>query len=87
MKKCVNLRQKTVDLRQKTVIDVTTAEKIGYIRDMDIDFDSGVIKSVTIPRGRFFGLFGERKNITVPWDNVTAIGSEFVLVKISEHEF
>lgn len=73
------------DLRQKKVIDVKTAEVVGYIRDMEIDFETGKIKSVTIPcRGILRMFFGE-KNTTVPWDSVVAIGSEFVIVKISDN--
>ena len=72
------------DLRQKRVIDVKTAEVVGYIRDMEIDVETGKIKSVTIPKKGFFkALFGE-KNTTVLWDSVVAIGSEFVIVKMSD---
>lgn len=75
---------KNFDLRQKKVIDSGTAEALGYIRDMDIDFETGKIRSVTIPKKGFSGAFGRDKSITVPWDNVLAIGSEFVIVKSSE---
>lgn len=72
------------DLRQKKVIDVKTAEQIGFIRDMDIDFATGKIKSVTIPKKGFLGIFSIGKMTTVPWDSVVAIGSEYVIVKISD---
>ncbi len=69
------------DLRQKKVIDADTAENIGYIRDMDIDFETGRINSVTIPPKGVLGFFKPGKRTTVPWENVTAIGSEYVLVR------
>lgn len=72
---------KKFDLRQKKVIDADTAEVIGYIRNMDIDFDSGRIRSVTVPQKGFLGVFGLGKNVTVPWERVLAMGSEYVLVK------
>lgn len=75
---------KNFDLRQKKVIDVDTAEKIGYIRDMDIDIENGRINSVTIPKNGFFG-FLTGKAVTVPWRDVVAVGSEFVLVKRTEN--
>lgn len=72
---------KNFDLRQKKVIDVDTAELVGFIRDMDIDFETGNIRSVTIPgKGIFGGLFRD-STVTVPWVNVVAIGSEYVLIK------
>ncbi len=72
---------KNFDLRQKRVIDVDTAEEIGFIRDMDIDFDTGKIRSVTIPKKGIFSSFSKENNITVPWERVVAIGSEFVIIK------
>ena len=75
---------KNFDLRQKRVIDMDTAEAIGFIRDMDIDFDTGKIKSVTIPHSGFFGAVLKGKAITVPWESVVSIGSEFVIVKQEE---
>ena len=72
---------KNFDLRQKKVIAVDTAEVIGYIRDMDIDFDTGRINSVTVPRSGFAGIIGNGRSITVPWESVVAIGSEYVIVK------
>ena len=76
---------KNFDLRQKKVIDADTAEVIGYIRDMDIDFATGRINSVTVPRCGFARVIGIEKNITVPWERVVAIGSEYVLVKTKDN--
>ena len=75
---------KNFDLRQKRVIDVDTAEAIGFIRDMDIDFETGKIRSVTIPQKGIFGILSGSKNVTVPWASVVAIGNEFVIVKRNE---
>ena len=72
---------RSFDLRQKKVIDADTAEKIGYIRDMDIDFENGRINSVTIPKGGILGMLGDKGSITVPWENVQAIGREYVIIK------
>lgn len=75
---------KNFDLRQKRVIDVDTAEVVGFIRDMDIDFETGKIRSVTIPQKGIFGILSGSKNVTVPWERVVAIGNEFVIIKRSE---
>lgn len=75
---------KNFDLRQKRVIDVDTAEEVGFIRDMDIDFDTGKIKSVSIPKRGILGAFSKDNNITVPWERVISIGREFVIIKSKE---
>lgn len=72
------------DLRQKKVIDIKTAEQVGFIRNMDIDFETGRIKSVTVPKKGFFGFLLGRKSTTLSWENVVAIGSEYILVNTAE---
>ena len=75
---------KSFDLKRKKVIDVETAELIGYIHDMDIDFKSGKINSITIPQRGILSFFKREKNVIFPWENVIAIGSEFVIIKQKE---
>lgn len=77
--------QKSLDLRQKKVIDADTAEQIGYIRDMDIDFASGKVISVTVQKSGFSWMIHDFKGITVSWDEVLAIGSEYVLIKFKKN--
>ena len=77
--------QKNFDLKQKKVIDVDTAEFIGYIRNMDIDIVTGRINSVTVPSAGLFRIPGIGREITVPWSWVMAIGREYVLVKTGEN--
>lgn len=77
--------RKNLDLRQKKVIDVDTAEQIGYICDMDIDFASGKILSVGIPKGGISWLIRDFNGIKVSWDEVVAIGREYILVKFKKN--
>ena len=71
-------------LKQRTVIDINTAEKIGYVADVEIDEISGSISHLIVSRytswwSTLFGI-GE---ISLPWEAVTALSDEFVLVKSS----
>lgn len=77
--------RKNLDLRQKKVIDADTAEQIGFIRDMDIDFSSGKIVSVTVVKNGFLWLPQDFKGISVSWDEVLAIGNEYVLVRTEKN--
>ncbi len=69
------------DLKQKEVINILDAQILGYICDVDIDFDTGRIRSVIIPsRRRLFNLF-KKKEYIIPWEEIYAVGKEVVLVK------
>ena len=73
---------KGTKLRKRIVIDISTAEGLGYVSDLEIDEISGCVTSLIVRKspgilGSFFGL-GE---VNVPWHCVVAMGNEFVLVK------
>ncbi len=70
------------DFRQKEVISITEAKRLGFISDIDIDFEKGVIESIIIPgRSRFFGMFGASEDIHIPWSDIYKIGDDLILVK------
>ena len=73
------------DLRQKEVINVCGAQRLGYIYDVDIDFDTGNIRSIIIParRGIFSRLF-KKRDYVIPWDKIVCVGEDIVLVQMQE---
>ena len=71
-------------LKQRIVIDINTAEKIGYVADVEIDEISGRISYLIVSKylSWWSSLFGIGE-LSLPWSSVTALGNEFVLVKSS----
>ncbi len=72
-------------LRRRTVIDINTAECIGYVSDIEIDEASGRITAVIVRK--HYGLLASLFRIgemSVPWQTITAMSDEFVLVKSFE---
>ncbi len=70
------------DLRYKEVISVTDGSRYGYVGDVEIDLDSGQIRSLIIPgQARFFGLFCRREDIVIRWDEVHRFGEDIILVE------
>ena len=72
-------------LRQREVIDISTAEKLGFVNDVEINEVTGNIESIIVPKKyRFFTrIFGGGEMI-IPWENIEAVGHEVVLVRLSE---
>lgn len=69
------------DFRHKEVIDISSGKKLGFISDVDIDLDKGVVISVIIPgRRRFFGLIPSKDDYVVPWRQIQKIGDDIILV-------
>ena len=70
-------------LRRREVIDIATAERLGYVCDVEIDFKTGLIRSVIVPkRGGLISFFGKKNEYVIPWENIAAIGKDIILVNL-----
>ncbi|MCD8180943.1 MAG: YlmC/YmxH family sporulation protein [Firmicutes bacterium] len=70
------------NLRQKEVVNIKTAERLGYIRDVEISESTGSIEAIIVPRKgcmlrRLLG--GE---LIIPWSAIEAVGEDLVLVRL-----
>ena len=72
-------------LRQKEVVNICTAERVGYIRDVEINDRTGNIEALIVARRTsfFWRLFGGGE-IIIPWSAVEVMGEEIALVRIFE---
>ena len=76
------MANRSADFRQKEVISITEGRRLGYISDIEIDFEKGVIDSIIIPgRSRLFGLLGSAEDLRIPWNDIYKIGDDLILVK------
>ncbi len=76
---------RTSDLRQKEVINLGDGRRLGFINDVEIDFDDGKIDSIVIPgTGRLLGLIGKDNELIIPWERIRKIGEDIVLVELDE---
>lgn len=73
------------DLRQKEVINICGAQRLGYVYDVEINFETGNIESIIIPgRTGIFGWLFKKKDYVVPWDKIVCVGEDIVLVQMQE---
>lgn len=69
------------DFRRKEVIDITTGNRLGFITDVDIDLEKGVVNSVIVPgKRRFFGLLPPEEDVFIPWKSIKKIGEDIILI-------
>ena len=72
---------KTSDLKVKEVVNIVDGRRLGAITDIEIDIDSGRLTAIVVPGpGRFLGLFGRNDDIVIPWDKISKIGIDCILV-------
>jgi len=70
------------DLKTKNVINIIDGKQLGGIMDIEIDIESGQLTAIVVPGpGRFLGLFGRNEDIVIPWDKISKIGIDCILVE------
>ena len=73
---------KISDLRYKEVVSLTDGTRYGYVEDIEVDLDSGLVQNLVIPgKRRFFGLFGREEDTRIPWSSVRRFGEDIILIE------
>ncbi|NLD47056.1 MAG: YlmC/YmxH family sporulation protein [Clostridiaceae bacterium] len=69
-------------------MNINDGRRLGFVCDVEIDFESGRIEAIVIPGGgRLFGLIGKEKDYVIPWDRIKKIGEDIILVDMDERYF
>lgn len=72
-----------IDFKQKEVISINEGKILGFVVDVQADFENGEIHEIIVAKtGRLFsGVFG-KNNIAIPWEKIKKIGEDVILVEI-----
>ncbi|WP_163536728.1 YlmC/YmxH family sporulation protein [Gracilibacillus sp. YIM 98692] len=69
-------------LQMKDIVYIEDGTKIGNLTDIEINVELGRITSLIVAtKTKLFGVFGESKEIIIPWEHVKKIGHDVILVK------
>ena len=70
------------ELRYKEVINVTDGTRYGYVGDVEVDLETGQVRTLVVPgRLRCFGLLGREAERVFPWAAVRRFGEDIILVE------
>ena len=71
------------ELRYKEIINVSNGHRLGFVSDVDMDVVSGKVMALIVPGPcRFFGLFGREDDYVLPFDAISRIGSDIILIDV-----
>ncbi len=72
------------DMKHKEIINILDGSRLGYICDVEIDWNEGRVQTLIVPGpGKVMGLFGRELEYIIPWDNIRKIGEDTILVELS----
>ncbi|MCL2563634.1 MAG: YlmC/YmxH family sporulation protein [Oscillospiraceae bacterium] len=71
------------DLRYKEIINLQNGNRLGFVYDAEITMPEGQVTALIVPGpARFFGLFGRGEDMVIPWEKISKIGADIILVEI-----
>ena len=74
--------QRIAELKNLQVVCVENGNILGYVGDIELDTTNGKLSSIVIyGKSKGLGIFGREDDIIIPWENITIIGDETILVK------
>lgn len=75
----------TQDLRNKEVINIYDGKSLGYVYDIEVNLEKGVIEGIIVPAQRsFFNFFGRGDNdYVIKWKDIRRIGDDVILVDVA----
>ncbi len=69
-------------LQMKDIVYIEDGTKIGNLTDIEINVDIGTITNLVVAtKSKVFGMFGETREVVIPWAHVMKIGHDVILVK------
>ena len=75
------------DLREKQVINSRDCKVLGCTSDVDFDLKTGCIRAIIVPGpGRFWGFLGCDCEYVIPYDCISNIGPDVILVNVCEEK-
>lgn len=70
-----------IDFKQKEVISINDGKILGFVVDVQADFENGEINSIIVAQtGKLFSNLLGKNNITIPWSKIKKIGEDVILV-------
>jgi len=72
---------RAMNFKQKEVINLSDGKRLGYVQDVEADFNSGKITSIIVPgNNKIFSMNG-KNDLVISWDKIVKIGDDIILVK------
>ena len=72
-----------LDFKQKEVINVKDGKCLGFVVDVNANFQNGEIQSIIVAKpNRLIPNVGGKNNIVINWENIVKIGEDVILVDI-----
>ncbi len=74
------------ELQTRDVVNVTDGSKLGKVTDIEVDFTTGKINSITVTKNKGLSGFFGNNQINILWNQIVKIGGEVIIVNCNQVE-
>lgn len=74
---------RALTFKQKEVINLADGRRLGYVQDVEANFETGEITAIIVPGSSKMFALGQKNDIVIPWNNIKRIGDDIILVEIN----
>ena len=69
------------ELRQREIVNINDGARYGFVSDLEFNETDGKINALIVPGpGRVLGVFGRDQEYRIPWETISKIGDDIILV-------
>ncbi|WP_047981222.1 YlmC/YmxH family sporulation protein [Ornithinibacillus contaminans] len=71
------------DISSKEIVNVTSGKRLGILgqTDLEIDEETGQIRSFILPNYKWFGLKKEGAVAKIHWNSIKKIGEDMIMIE------
>ena len=75
----------TQNLKSKEVINIYDGKSLGYVYDIEVNLEKGLIEGIIVPAQKsFFSFFSRGDNdYVIKWKDIKRIGDDVILVDVA----
>lgn len=72
---------KASELRQKEIINISDGKRMGFVSDVEINMETGIIEAIIIPaESKLFRVISKESDIIIPWQDIKKMGIDVILI-------
>lgn len=73
---------RALTFKQKEVINLKDGRRLGFVQDVEANFETGEITAIIVPSNNKLFSLGQKTDLVIPWQNIRRIGDDIILVEI-----
>ncbi|MBR3887886.1 MAG: YlmC/YmxH family sporulation protein [Clostridia bacterium] len=71
---------RALTFKQKEVINIRDGRRMGFVQDVEADFENGAITAIIVQGNSKLFNMGNKNDVIIPWERIKRIGEDTILV-------